>query len=294
MSDDLVRIGNGQLSAAIDPLGAELISLTDAEGRELMTAADPAHWTGHAPILFPVVGKPDGETIRIDGRPYPMKQHGFARRRVFAVERHGAAQVAFVLSADDETRAAYPFDFVLRVAYAITDATLSVAVTVENPDAARSLPASIGFHPAFAWPLPYGADRAAHRVVFAQDEGATIRQIVPGQATISPEPRPSPLDGRVLHLADALFTNDALIWDAVRSRSVRYGAPEGPQLEIAFPGTPMLGIWTQPGAQFVCIEPWHGIADPAGYDGEFADKPGVFTVAPGESRTVGMSVTLLP
>ena len=37
----------------------------------------------------------------------------------------------------------------------------------------------------------------------------------------------------------------------------------------------------------------HGIADPQGYTGEFADKPGVFTVAPGASRTVGMAVTLI-
>ena len=74
---------------------------------------------------------------------------------------------------------------------------------------------------------------------------------------ILPGRRPSPLDGRTLHLADTLFTEDALIWDAVRSRSVRYGAPGKPQLDVAF-DAPMLGIWTKPGAHFVCIEPWLG------------------------------------
>lgn len=293
MSDGWVRIGNGRLTAAINPLGAELSSLTDADGRELMTDADPAFWGGHAPILFPVVGKPNGETIRVDGRSYPMRQHGFARRRMFALAERGDDRVSFTLAADDETRAVYPFDFVLRVAFAIVGATLSVAVTVENPDPVRALPASIGFHPTFAWPLPYGAARAAHRIVFEQQEGEAIRRIVTGEGTIAPEPRPSPLDGRVLHLADDLFTADALIWDAVRSQSVLYGADSGPQLRIDFPDTPMLGIWTQPGAHFVCIEPWHGIADPQGYTGEFADKPGVFTVAPGASRTVSMAVTLI-
>ena len=64
-------------------------------------------------------------------------------------------------------------------------------------------------------------------------------------------------------------------------------------LDIAFPDTPMLGIWTKPGAHYVCVEPWHGIADPEGYTGEFTDKPGVFTVAPGAERRIALSVTLV-
>ena len=38
---DWIRIAGHGLSAAINPLGAELSSLTDAAGRELMTDADP-------------------------------------------------------------------------------------------------------------------------------------------------------------------------------------------------------------------------------------------------------------
>jgi hypothetical protein len=43
----------------------------------------------------------------------------------------------------------------------------------------------------------------------------------------------------------------------------------------------------------VCIEPWHGIADPAGFAGDFTAKPGVFTVAPGGVQSVEMTLTLL-
>ena len=71
-----------------------------------------------------------------------------------------------------------------------------------------------------------------------------------------------------------------------------YGAFGGPTLDVAFPDTPSLGVWTKPGAAFVCIEPWHGIADPSGYAGEFRDKPGVFEIAAGEAETITMSVTL--
>jgi galactose mutarotase-like enzyme len=79
----------------------------------------------------------------------------------------------------------------------------------------------------------------------------------------------------------------------VRSDSVTYGAETGPQLKIAFPDTPKLGIWTKPGAAYVCVEPWHGIADPEGYTGEFRDKPGVFEVAAGDTKNIMMSVTLV-
>lgn len=106
--------------------------------------------------------------------------------------------------------------------------------------------------------------------------------------------RASPLSGRELVLADALFENDALIWSPVRSRSVRYGAPGAPHLRVDFPDTPDLGIWTKPGASFVCIEPWHGHADPAGFAGDFRDKPGVMTVAPGAEWRCAMAVTVEP
>lgn len=284
----MIEIANDRLSATIAPLGAELTSLKDKHGRELMTDADPAFWTGHAPILFPIVGRLNGDTLRLDGAQYEMKQHGFARRQTFGLVDHGAAHARFRLSANAETRAAYPFDFVLEIAFTLDGATLSIDASIANPGATL-LPASLGFHPAFAWPLPYGEARADHRITFAADEPGDIIELADG---LFASRRPSPLDGRVLHLADDLFADDALIWDPVHSTRVSYGAATGPALDIAFPDTPYLGIWTKPGAAFVCIEPWHGHADPAGFTGDFRTKPGVFDVAPGDSRTCSMQVTL--
>jgi galactose mutarotase-like enzyme len=289
---DLITIANDHLTAQINPLGAELTSLKDAEGRELMTNADPAYWTGHAPILFPVVGRPYRDTIRVDDTEYPMKQHGFARRMVFAVSDQRPGSVAFTLEATPETRAVYPFDFALTITFVLTDATLAIDVAITNP-AAQALPASFGFHPAFAWPLPYGQDRADHRIVFSADEPDTLRMIA-DDGTIAEGERPSPLEGRTLRLRDDLFAKDALVWDSVRSDSVTYGAEHGPQLRIDFPDTPKLGLWTKPGAAYVCVEPWHGIADPEGYTGEFRDKPGVFEVAPGDVKRIALRVTLVP
>ncbi len=288
---DLIWIGGDALSAAINPHGAELTHLRDADGRELMTDADPAFWPRHAPLLFPVVGVTNGGVIRVNGREHPMPKHGFARGMAFALAERGDAHVTFALTDTDETRASYPYAFRLDVTYRIEGATLRMEVDLRNP-ADTPLLAQFGFHPAFAWPLPFGGDRAEHSIVFDRDEPAPLRAITP-QGLIAAETRQSPLDGRTLHLADELFADDALVWDPVASDALTYGGPDGPQLRIAFPDTDKLGIWTKPGAAFVCVEPWQGIADPHGFMGEFRNKPGVFEVAPGGVRQMVMSVTLV-
>jgi galactose mutarotase-like enzyme len=99
--------------------------------------------------------------------------------------------------------------------------------------------------------------------------------------------RPSPIDGCTLRLRDDLFADDALIWTEVASRGLTYG-----QLRIEW-DAPALGVWTKPGAAYVCVESWWGYADPAGFAGEIWDKPGIMRLAPGEVRTFEMSVTLL-
>jgi galactose mutarotase-like enzyme len=287
---DLIEITNGQLTAAINPLGAELTHLRDADGRELMTDADPAFWTGHAPILFPIVGALNGDRYRLDGQTYHLPKHGFARRSRFECVEQASDRARFRLTDNEATREVYPFAFALEIAFAVEGTTLRVTAAVKNPGDAP-LPASFGFHPAFAWPLPYGRARADHRITFGADEPEPLRELTP-DGLIMPTPRASPLDGQVLHLADELFTQDALIWDPVASDHVRYGAADGPSLVVRFPDTPRLGIWTKPGAHYICIEPWHGIADPVGFAGEFREKPGVFEVAPHASKRIEMSVTL--
>jgi galactose mutarotase-like enzyme len=286
----MIRIANGSLTADLNPLGGELWSLQDSDGRQLMTDADPAWWTGHAPLLFPIVGALNNGKYRLDGAEYAMPQHGFARRREFELVEQGADRARFRLTDDADTRAIYPFAFALEAAYALEDATLAIEVTVTNRDT-RDMPASFGFHPAFAWPLPYGGSKEEHRIVFEQDEPEPLRALADGG--IAPGSRPSPVEGRTLALRDDLFTDDALIWEGLHSRSVRYGVPGQPSLEIGFPDTHLLGIWTKPGAHFVCVEPWHGIADPQGFTGEIWDKPGIERFAPGEKRTFAMRVTLV-
>ncbi len=291
MTEPRLSIASPSLRATINPLGAELWSLTDAQGRELMTDADPAFWTGHAPLLFPIVGRLREDRYRLNGTTYEMKQHGFARRLPFALVEQGEDRVVLRLEADEDTHAHYPFTFRLDMAFDVEGATLRMTATVTNRDE-RPMPFSFGYHPAFAWPLPYGGDEAAHRIVFAADERGPIRRIA-AEGLIGPDPVDTPVEGNMLAPTHAMFEADALIWDDLHSSSLLWGVPGEPRLRIDFPDMPMLGIWQKPGAHYLCIEPWAGMADPVGFDGDITDKPGIMLLPPGESRAFHMEVTLV-
>jgi galactose mutarotase-like enzyme len=286
-----IPLNSSDLLAQINPLGAQLSILRDASGRDLLWNADPAVWTGRAPILFPIVGELAGGRYRLGNKSYSLSRHGFARGKLFNLVAATASTATFRLQADDSTLAVYPFQFELDVRFALDGPTLALIASVRNLGA-TNMPASFGYHPGLRWPLPYGRERASHFIEFALEEPAPIRRLN-SSGLLAPDAHPTPVSNRRLMLDDALFKNDAVIFDQVRSRSVTYGAADGPRIRVSYPDAPYLGIWTKPGAPFVCIEPWHGIADPAGFTGDFTAKPGVFTVAPGGVQSIEVTLTLL-
>jgi galactose mutarotase-like enzyme len=285
-----IRIRSASLAVEIDPVGAQLSVLRDRDERDLLWNGDPAVWAGRAPILFPIVGMLAGGTYRLGEKRFALSRHGFARGKKFEVVATTSSSATFRLRSDDSTLAVYPFPFELEVSYALASATLSVTALVRNTGN-EILPASLGFHPAFRWPLPNGASRAAHFIELEADEPAPVRRIN-ADGLLMPERFPTPVVQRRLALADELFRDDVLIFDRLHSRSLRYGTEHGAKIEVRFPDATFLGLWTKPGAPFICIEPWQGVTDPVGFTGDFTHKPGVFTVAPGASHSLNMGITL--
>lgn len=286
MSDSHTLRGEG-ITATISTQGAELVSLRNAEGTELLWQAGP-QWPRHAPVLFPIVGKLKHDTLCHGGKTYPMTQHGFARDRRFSWLEQGQRSCKLALTDDDETRARYPFAFRLEITYAVDGADLEVSFAVINAGN-ETLPASLGGHPAFNWPLLPGLPKEAYALSFANDEPAPVRRLEGG--LMRPQPEPNPIKDRTLMLSERLFDADAMILDRVASHSVRFAAAEGPAIEISWNGFRELGIWSKPGgAPFLCIEPWHGFASPADFDGEFADKPGLMHIAPGARQSLSYRI----
>lgn len=282
---------------AVDPQGAQLSLLRDAAGRDLLWNGDPSFWAGRAPILFPIVGALNGGRYRWQGQQYALPRHGLARTRRFEVLREADHEAVFRLRADAETWKVYPFHFELDVAFRLLSAASDPGLTLEVEATARNtgdepMPASLGFHPAFRWPLQEAAaPRGAHYIEFAREEPAPIRRL-DAQGLLTATLHSTPVHGRRLALDDSLFADDVVIFDQLHSRQLRYGAASATQLTMSFPDATHLGLWTRPGAGFLCIEPWRGVADPAGFEGEFSQKPGIFIVPPGEASSLQMRLQL--
>jgi len=266
---DRHRIASDRLSATIKADGAELCSLRGPDGQEMLWQAEPA-WPRHAPLLFPIVGKLKDDQLHHHGATTLLTQHGFARDSRFTWVERGPAQCRLRLEDSAETRALYPFAFHFEVVYAIDGDRLDITYVISNPGT-ETLPASAGAHPAFRWPLNDGIPKEAHRLDFAEAEPHPIRRLGP-DGLLDKAPFPSPVK------------ISAVIFDRLESTSIRYSAPGAPVIDVSWEGFYQLGLWMKPGADFLCIEPWHGVTSENDFDGEFIDKPGLLLIPPGETR----------
>ena len=283
----IVLFASDSLDCAVNLDGAELWSIRDRDGRDWQWDGDPAWWTGRAPILFPVVGVLNGGGFRHDGRWYAMEKHGFARRRRFEFVEHDEGRALLRLEADDATREHYPFDFRLDLAFAARGRTVSIEAMLENRGEGP-MPFSFGFHPALRWPLPGGV-RDFATLTFDADLPPVMWRM-DGDGLLD-RTQPTPSAGRTMTVEDRLFVADAMTFRDIAARGVTFDCGGG-SARIEWDNFPDLGLWTKPGAPYLCIEPWQGFNDPVGFEGELADKPGVVVLSPGEEWRASVRITI--
>lgn len=281
---DRISLRNGTLSAEIAIIGAELTSFRHGN-RELLWQGQWGWWTHTAPLLFPIIGRLHGGSIKHEGRTLHIPTHGFARGLRFEPARISTSFAEFSLRASPETMGIYPFDFELRTRLELTSDSLVQQVQVTNRGS-RPMPASLGFHPAFSWPVSEPR-RSSHFLSFSHPEFHKV----PGVA----EDRRSPRDlasvatrNQCLAIHDALFADGTIIFNPVRSNGLVLCDEDGPIVELMWTGCGQLGIWSMPGAPFVCIEPWQGWPSSEGSSRSLADKPGLFVLNQRQTRTFMM------
>ncbi|CAH0341508.1 aldose 1-epimerase family protein [Rhizobium sp. CECT 9324] len=286
---ETIRISNDDLAVEVSSLGAEMQSLKTVDGRDWLWNGDAAWWTGRSPILFPIVGKAPGDILAVNGTPYPMAQHGIARRLEFSLVSKGPAACTHELVSSTATRKVYPFDFRLMLEHRLEARSLCVTATVHNMGDAP-LPFAIGFHPAFLWPLP-GADGRPHTVIL--DNGAEPPVIQLEDGLIGKTLDTSPFKGGRLALEHALFDNDALIFPEGAGTGLTFAAEGGPSLHFTFDNLPNIALWQKPGAPFLCVEPWHGMAAHAGGTAELVERPFTVALAAGDSMRFAFTVEII-
>lgn len=288
---ELQGITDGTLSASVDPMGAQLMSLV-LDGREYLWQGDPAHWARRAPILFPIVGCLRGERATSAQGEVHLKRHGIGRLLEHRVVGRTGSSVTFELTSSERTRQAFPYEFRLNMTYSVGDGRLRQTFEVSNTGQV-DLPFTLGGHPAFNVPVPgaAGADGTPegfsdYELRFAEPWVARVPAI--DKDGLHDFSRQTELfrDSDRLALSHELIARllTLVFCDVPGRRVTLYGTRSGHGVELDFDGFDYLGVWTSDtAAPFVALEPWCGCATAYDEPDVFEEKRGIITLAPGAS-----------
>lgn len=267
----------------IRPLGAEMISFKRKDtGIEYIWSGDAEFWTGRSPVLFPIVGSVYGGVMRTEGGEYALKNHGFARNREFRLVESDDSRAVFRLAADEETLAIYPYRFALTLTYTLEGSSLRIQYRVDNEDD-KPIYFQLGTHPAFNCPIGGDGEFEEYELAFNREETLERFFVTGGNIQIPDKSEIVMEQGTVLPLTRAQFEEGAMIFRDVKSdRVTLQSAKSEHRVSVASENFPYLGVWQPKNAPFLCIEPWHGLADADQFEGELKDKELAVELAPGE------------
>lgn len=279
----MVTLVNDFLTVTVNERGAEITSIVDNHTKlEYIWQADPDVWGRHAPVLFPIVGALRSDTYTYNDKSFHMTQHGFARDRVFTVLETGDDYATFLLHDDEKTRSIYPFAFKFEITIALENNTVKVSYHVENPDPALPLYFSVGGHPGFRLPVSPGTKFDDYYLAFNPRKSLITIPLIAGQGIDYAHRTLAATDVNI-QLAHKLFAKDAVIFAlngqttfGVRSEKTKHG------FEISVKDAPYMGVWSQypTTGDFICLEPWWGIADTIDADGDLTHKLGINKLDP--------------
>lgn len=272
------QLQNKVLSIKVNSYGAELCSVISNESQiEYIWQANEKVWARHAPNLFPIVGKLKNGKYTYQSKEYELPQHGFARDNEFICIEERSDFILFEFTANESTLEKFPFHFSLQIGYQLTDNKIEVSYSVFNPDS-KDLYFSIGAHPAFNCPLQQNESFNDYELYFPNNKSIVINALNDG--LITEQTQQVVLENNRLNVSKELFNNDALVCMNAQIDEVKLVSKKSKHgVSLISKDWPYYGIWSKKGTgQFVCLEPWYGIADNEHADGNFESKIGIIKV----------------
>ncbi len=255
-------IKNEYYTATVNGIGAELISVVGADGREIMwQTPNENFWGKHAPLLFPVCGQLKGKKYTYRGVTYDMNGHGFIGGEEFELVEGGESYVILRSVANADTLAKYPFNYSFTAKYSLEGKRVVCSVTIEN-NGEDTMPYMFGWHPGFALPDDGGAEIEDYLLDFGNAEPFKVIPLQNGPFA-SPIRNDFPLEGGKYTLCEAeIYANDTLIFENPPTRVTLSSKKNDYKLDLEWSeSTPYLCVWKAPShdARFICLEPWSGI-----------------------------------
>ena len=288
----MIQIENKYLSVSVNPKGAELQSIYCKDTNlEYLWSGDPNFWGKKSPVLFPIVGGLKANSYQYNGASYQLGRHGFARDMEFVLTAKDKESISFTLHANEATQEVYPFLFSFTITYTIHKNKLSCTYHVTNVDL-KPMYFSVGAHPAFKVPLEDGLAFNDYQLLFDSNETAKQWPLT-AEGLIKREPINFFTDTNKIDLSKSLFYGDALVFKELKSTSISLLSNNSKHgFKFEFNDFPYMGIWSAKNADFVCIEPWCGIADHEDATGDVKQKEGINLLLPGEIMNRTWSIEL--
>ena len=290
----MYTLENNKLKIGIKKIGAELCQISSINNRnEFMWDANPAIWANHAPNLFPIIGTLKEDSYRFENKKYTMTRHGFIRNNIdIALHEKTKDSLTFKLSQNETTLKSYPFKFEFYITYTLKDNKIDIIHTIKNSDD-KSLYFSLGGHPAFKCPVYENENYEDYVLEFEHDENSIRHLINMETGLISSKTKPVFNNSNKIPLTHDLFNDDALIFKDLKSRKVTLKSDTyGTILSVSYKEFPYLGIWAKPNGNYVCIEPWLGIADHEDTNQELKTKEGILSLDANKSFSATYTIEI--
>ncbi len=282
-------IASNTIDVTINHFGAELCSIKDKNETEFIWQAG-VEWKRHAPILFPIVGKLKNDSFSYNAVNFQLSQHGFARDCIFNLIFSNEFSCTFELVSSPQTKNNYPFDFVFQVNYLLIENKLTITYSVTNTSQ-NQMYFSVGAHPAFSCELN-GNDTLNDYYLKFEKSNFLLSELNNGIRTI--DKSKLTIYKNKLLLSPDWFDNDALVFENSQINKVTLCSLIGNQkITLECKDWPYFGIWTKKNCdKFICLEPWHGIADSEMTDGTLETKNGIISLDSQGNFSCNYSITL--
>ena len=287
-------IQNELLRIRVKDTGAELCEISSVGNNEsFLWNGDAKIWGNFAPNLFPVIGNLKNGGYWFKKKFYKINKHGFIRGNTsIKLYSKSKNKLCYQLKSNKNSYESYPFNFEYYVSYTLIENKLIVMYEVLNKGKEKML-FQIGGHPAFKCPIEKGEEYADHEIIFDAEESATAFLLDKDSGLLTNNNIPIFRAKRYIDLNHKLFEKDALIYKTLNSKSVCLNSKKsGPILNVNFEGFPNLGLWAKTNANYICIEPWHGITDDDDYNGELEYKNNIIRLEPLKEFKVSFTIEI--
>ena len=290
----MFSIQNDKLKIAVQDVGAELCKITSVKhNTDFMWHADPNVWGSFAPNLFPIIGALKNDSYTFEGKTYTLPKHGLVRHnKAITLHKQTKNSLIFKLTSNTDTLKHYPFKFEFYISYTLNNNVLEVKHTIKNTDD-KTMYFSVGGHPAFKCPVFENENYEDYALEFEKEENSKRHLINMENGLISSKTEEVFNNPNKIQLTHNLFNADALVFKDTKSRKITLkSAKKGAIISVHFKGFPYLGIWAKPNGNFVCIEPWLGIADSETTNQKLEDKEGILSLASNKTFEAAYSIEI--